>query len=112
MRADDSRLRQSRKSQCDPEPLRWDVADFLRLQIICTINCSAADIDPALLRPDACFAIVFLAARLRPSRPPGRESWPEIAKPMITPLLKCLPDRTPMKLAARALDLRHDKHEN
>jgi hypothetical protein len=26
-------------------------ADFLRLQIICTINCSAADIDPALLRP-------------------------------------------------------------
>jgi hypothetical protein len=27
------------------------LADFLRLQIICTINCSAADIDPALLRP-------------------------------------------------------------
>ncbi len=26
------------------------LADFLRLQIICTINCSAADIDPALLR--------------------------------------------------------------
>lgn len=27
------------------------LADFLRLQIICTINCTAADIDPALLRP-------------------------------------------------------------
>jgi hypothetical protein len=27
------------------------LADFLRLQLICTINCSAADIDPALLRP-------------------------------------------------------------
>lgn len=26
-------------------------ADFLRLQIICTINCSAVDIDSALLRP-------------------------------------------------------------
>lgn len=27
------------------------LADFLRLQIICTINCRASDIDPALLRP-------------------------------------------------------------
>jgi hypothetical protein len=27
------------------------LADFLRLHIICTINCSTADIDPALLRP-------------------------------------------------------------
>jgi ATP-dependent 26S proteasome regulatory subunit len=27
------------------------LGDFLRLQIICTINCTAADIDPALLRP-------------------------------------------------------------
>lgn len=27
------------------------LGDFLRLQIICTINCSTADIDPALLRP-------------------------------------------------------------
>jgi hypothetical protein len=27
------------------------LADFLRLQIICTINCSSTDIDPALLRP-------------------------------------------------------------
>ena len=27
------------------------LADFLRLQIICTINCAATDIDPALLRP-------------------------------------------------------------
>lgn len=27
------------------------LADFLRLQVICTINCSASDIDPALLRP-------------------------------------------------------------
>ena len=27
------------------------LADFLRLQIICTINCAAADIDQALLRP-------------------------------------------------------------
>jgi hypothetical protein len=27
------------------------LADFLRLQIICTINCTSAEIDPALLRP-------------------------------------------------------------
>jgi hypothetical protein len=27
------------------------LADFLRLQVICTINCSASDIDSALLRP-------------------------------------------------------------
>jgi ATP-dependent 26S proteasome regulatory subunit len=27
------------------------LADFLRLQIICTINCSTSEIDPALLRP-------------------------------------------------------------
>jgi hypothetical protein len=27
------------------------LGDFLRLQIICTINCTSADIDPALLRP-------------------------------------------------------------
>jgi hypothetical protein len=27
------------------------LGDFLRLHIICTINCSSADIDPALLRP-------------------------------------------------------------
>ena len=27
------------------------LGDFLRLQIICTINCTTADIDPALLRP-------------------------------------------------------------
>ena len=27
------------------------LGDFLRLQIICTVNCSASDIDPALLRP-------------------------------------------------------------
>jgi len=27
------------------------LADFIRLQIICTINCTAADIDQALLRP-------------------------------------------------------------
>lgn len=27
------------------------LGDFLRLHIICTINCSVADIDPALLRP-------------------------------------------------------------
>ena len=27
------------------------LADFLRLQIICTINCTTADIDQALLRP-------------------------------------------------------------
>ena len=27
------------------------LGDFLKLQIICTINCSAADLDPALLRP-------------------------------------------------------------
>lgn len=27
------------------------LADFLRLQIICTVNCHTADIDPALLRP-------------------------------------------------------------
>ena len=27
------------------------LADFLRLQILCTINCGTADVDPALLRP-------------------------------------------------------------
>jgi hypothetical protein len=27
------------------------LADFLRLHLICTINCSATDLDPALLRP-------------------------------------------------------------
>lgn len=27
------------------------LADFLRLQIICTINCQSTDIDPALMRP-------------------------------------------------------------
>lgn len=27
------------------------LADFLRLHILCTINCTASDIDPALLRP-------------------------------------------------------------
>ena len=27
------------------------LADFLRLQILCTINCATADVDPALLRP-------------------------------------------------------------
>jgi ATP-dependent 26S proteasome regulatory subunit len=27
------------------------LADFLRLHIICTINCASSDIDPALLRP-------------------------------------------------------------
>ena len=27
------------------------LADFLRLQIICTVNCEATSIDPALLRP-------------------------------------------------------------
>lgn len=27
------------------------LADFLRLQIVCTINCKSADVDPALLRP-------------------------------------------------------------
>ena len=27
------------------------LGDFLRLQIFCTINCSIAEIDPALLRP-------------------------------------------------------------
>jgi len=100
-RADDSRLRQSRKSQCDPEPLRWMLADFLRLQIICTINCSAADIDPALLRPGRLLCHRVLAGSTTPKPP----AWPGVLagnchKPMITPLLKCLPDRTPMKLAA------------
>ena len=32
------------------------LADFLRLQIICTISCRAADIDPALLRPGRLLA--------------------------------------------------------
>jgi hypothetical protein len=27
------------------------LADFLRLHIVCTVNCTASDIDPALLRP-------------------------------------------------------------
>ena len=40
------------------------LADFLRLQIICTINCSAADIDPALLAPRS----PALPSRLWPAR--------------------------------------------
>lgn len=41
------------------------LGDFLRLQIICTINCTTADIDPALLRPGRLLCHrVF--ARLKP----------------------------------------------
>lgn len=39
--------------------------DFLRLQIICTINCTTADIDPALLRPGRLLQHRIFA-RLRP----------------------------------------------
>ena len=46
------------------------LADFLRLQIICTINCSAADIDPALLRP----------GRLICHRVFGRLDYPQAAR--------------------------------
>ena len=46
------------------------LADFLRLQIICTINCSAADIDPALLRP----------GRLICHRVFGRLDYPKAAR--------------------------------
>lgn len=60
------------------------LADFLRLQIICTINCSTADIDPALLRPGRllCHRVFgrldyHHAARLADSLgkklPPGRD---------------------------------------
>jgi SpoVK/Ycf46/Vps4 family AAA+-type ATPase len=42
------------------------LADFLRLHVICTINCRAADIDQALLRPGR-------QTRLRASLPPCRE---------------------------------------
>lgn len=41
------------------------LGDFLRLQIICTINCTAADIDPALLRPGRLLQHRIFA-RLRP----------------------------------------------
>jgi ATP-dependent 26S proteasome regulatory subunit len=46
------------------------LADFLSLQIICTINCSAADIDPALLRP----------GRLLCHRVFGRLDYPQAAR--------------------------------
>ena len=46
------------------------LADFLRLQIICTINCSATDIDPALLRP----------GRLLCHRVFGRLDYPQAAR--------------------------------
>ena len=46
------------------------LADFLRLQIICTINCSAAEIDPALLRP----------GRLLCHRVFGRLDYPEAVR--------------------------------
>lgn len=60
------------------------LADFLRLQIICTINCSAADVDPALLRPGRllCHRIFSrldytqaarLAERLGRKLPPDRD---------------------------------------
>jgi hypothetical protein len=43
------------------------LGDFLSLQIICTINCSASDIDPALIRPGRLLSHrVF--ERLDPSR--------------------------------------------
>lgn len=42
------------------------LGDFLRLQIICTINCTAADIDPALLRPGR-----LLQHRIFPRLNPG-----------------------------------------
>ena len=32
------------------------LADFLQIQLICTINCGTGDIDPALLRPGRLFA--------------------------------------------------------
>jgi hypothetical protein len=40
------------------------LADFLRLEIICTINYSAADIDPALLRPGCLFPIASSAGSI------------------------------------------------
>ena len=46
------------------------LADFLRLQIICTINCSATEIDPALLRP----------GRLLCHRVFGRLDYPQAAR--------------------------------
>jgi len=46
------------------------LADFLRLQIICTINCTAADVDPALLRP----------GRLLCHRVFGRLDYPQAAR--------------------------------
>ena len=46
------------------------LADFLRLQIICTINCPAAEIDPALLRP----------GRLLCHRVFGRLDYPQAAR--------------------------------
>ena len=46
------------------------LADFLRLQIVCTINCTAADIDQALLRP----------GRLLCHRVFGRLAYPEACR--------------------------------
>jgi len=89
------------------------LADFLRLQIICTINCSAADIDPALLRPVAWFAIVFLAGSTTPKPP----AWPRVLagnchRPMINSLAEVFADRTTDEINRPRTGLRLEKYEN
>jgi hypothetical protein len=64
------------------------LADFLRLQIICTINCSAADMDPALLRP----------GRLLCHRVFGRLDYPQAAR-LAESLGKTLPVASDYSLA-------------
>ena len=49
--ADESRIIGFAATAPEAERLVTECGEKFRLQIICTINCSAADIDPALLRP-------------------------------------------------------------
>ena len=85
------------------------LADFLRLQIICTINCSASDIDPALLRPGRllchrvfCRLDYEQAVRLAESL--GRK-LPQI---VIIRWLKCSPGMTQSEIPVLEWDLQHN----
>jgi hypothetical protein len=74
------------------------LADFLRLQIICTINCSASDIDPALLRP----------GRLLCHRVFGRLDYPQAVR-LAESLGRTLPPASDYSLAE--VFAGNEKHE-
>jgi len=62
------------------------LADFLKLQIICTVNCEIADLDPAILRPGRLLANRYfprqpavqakrIAEKFGRKLPPGRDDY-------------------------------------